>query len=70
MADVLERGNIYFVYRPKVEDTSAAGLEDIQPFFVILSPSDNRRYRLLVIGRKKLPAISDDQEGNWGSSRK
>jgi hypothetical protein len=42
MADVLERGNIYFVYRPKVEHT-AAGLEDIQRFFVILSPSEKRR---------------------------
>jgi hypothetical protein len=36
MADVLERGNI-FAYRPKVEHTSAEGLEDIQRFFVILS---------------------------------
>jgi hypothetical protein len=35
MANVLERGNIYFVYRPKVEHTSAAGLEDIQRFFVL-----------------------------------
>jgi hypothetical protein len=70
MADVLERGNIYFVYRPKVEHTAAAGLEDIQRFFVILSPSEKRRYRLLVIGRKKLPAISDDQERNWGFVQK
>jgi hypothetical protein len=66
MADVLERGDIYFIYRPKVEQTSAAGLEDVQRFFVILSPSDKRRHRLLVIGRKKLPAISDKQERNWG----
>ena len=28
MAHVLERGNIYFVYRPKVEQSSAAGLAD------------------------------------------
>jgi len=70
MANVLERGNIYFVYRPKVEHTSAAGLDDIQRFFVILSPFGNARYRLIVIGRKKLPAITDDQERSWGFVQK
>jgi hypothetical protein len=70
MANVLERGNIYFVYRPKVERASAAGLEDIQRFFVILSPFDKARHRLIVIGQKKLPAIRDNHERNWGSSRR
>jgi hypothetical protein len=70
MADVLERGNIYFIYRPKVEHTSAAGLQDIQRFFVILSPSGKARYRLLLIGRKKLPAIADDHERSWGFVQK
>jgi hypothetical protein len=70
MANVLERGNIYFVYRPKVERASAAGLEDIQRFFVILSPFDKARHRLIVIGRKKLPAIGDSHERNWGFVQK
>jgi hypothetical protein len=70
MAEVLERGNIYFIYRPKVEHTSAAGLEDIQRFFVILSPFGKARHRLIVIGRKKLPAIGDDHERNWGFVQK
>jgi len=69
MAEVLERGNIYFVYRPKVEHTSATGLEDVQRFFVILSPFGKARYRLLVIGRKKLPAITH-QERNWAFVQK
>jgi hypothetical protein len=83
MVNVLERGNIYFVYRPKVDHTSAAGLEDIQRFFVILSPSHSpatrasfggqvgtARYRLIVIGRKKLPAITGDKERSWGFVQK
>jgi hypothetical protein len=70
MARVLERGNIYFVYRPKVEHTSAAGLEDIQRFFIILSAFGTARYRLIVIGRKKLPAITDTHERNWGFVQK
>jgi hypothetical protein len=70
MANVLERGNIYFVYRPKVEQTSAAGIEDVQRFFVILSPFSKPRHRLIVIGRKKLPAITGDQERSWGFVQK
>ncbi len=70
MANILERGNIYFAYRPKVEHASAEGLEDIQRFFIILSPFGKQRYRLIVIGRKKLPAIADDQERNWGFVQK
>ena len=70
MAKVLERGNIYFIYRPKVEHTSAEGLEDIQRFFVILSPFDKALHRLIVIGRKKLPAITDEQERTWAFVQK
>jgi hypothetical protein len=70
MVDVLERGNIYFVYRPKVEHTSASSLEDVQRVFVILSPYAKARYRLLLIGRKKLPAIGDEHERNWAFVQK
>jgi hypothetical protein len=66
MADVLERGNIYFMYRPKVEQSSASGLEDVQRFFVILSPYGQQRYRLIVIGRKQLPEIESHRDRGWG----
>jgi hypothetical protein len=69
MADILERGNIYFVYRPKVEHTAAEGLEDVQRFFVILSPHGKELHRLIVVGRKRLPAI-DSQERNWAFVQK
>jgi hypothetical protein len=52
MPHVLERGNIYFIYRPRVEETSTAAIEDVQRFFVILSPHGQERHRLIVIGRK------------------
>jgi hypothetical protein len=45
MAHVLERGNVYFVYRPRVEHTAVAGLQDVQRFFIILSPFSKKRYR-------------------------
>jgi hypothetical protein len=66
MPQVLERGDIYFVYRPRVEQQSAAGIEDIQRFFVILSPRGRQVHRLIVIGRKRLPEIEDEHERDWG----
>jgi hypothetical protein len=63
---VLERGNIYFFYRPKIEEGSAEGLADVQRLYMILSPHGQRRYRLIVIGQKQLPEISDSGEKSWG----
>jgi hypothetical protein len=66
MVDVLERGDIYFAYRPRVEQASARGLEDVQRFFMILSPYGRTRFRLIVIGRKRLPEVEDHREKTWG----
>jgi hypothetical protein len=63
---VLERGDIYFIYRPKIEEASAAGLADVQRLFMILSPHHKKRYRLFVIGRKRLPEVSDSGQRTWG----
>jgi hypothetical protein len=70
MPQVLERGNIYFVYRPRVEQVSAAGIEDIQRFFIVLSPRGKHLHRLIVIGRKRLPDMGDEHERNWGFVQK
>jgi len=70
MVQVLERGNIYFVYRPKVEENSVAGIEDVQRLFLILSPHGKERHRLIVVGRKKLPEIEDRHERNWAFVQK
>lgn len=51
----LERGNIYFFYRPRVEVEEPAELADIQRLYMILSPAGKKRFRIAVIGRKKLP---------------
>jgi hypothetical protein len=65
MADVLERGNIYFMYRPRVEHTTAGGLDDIQRLFIILSPHGQQQYRLIVIGRKQLPEVASHRDRRW-----
>jgi hypothetical protein len=63
----LERGNIYFFYRPRVEEHDPHGKQDVQRLYVVLSPDGKRRYRLAVIGRKQLPDPSQKGRGRlWG----
>jgi hypothetical protein len=57
MSDVLERGAIYFVYRPRVNETAVAGLRDVQRFLFILHPDSQHRYRRVIVGRKRLPRV-------------
>jgi hypothetical protein len=72
MADVkardnplLERGDIYFLYRPRVGTDHVDGLKDVERFYTLLKPWHQQRYRLIIIGRKRLP---DPKEHNrfWG----
>jgi hypothetical protein len=63
-AQVLERGDIYFAYRPKIEEQTARRPEDVARLYMILSPRDKRSYRLVIIGEKRLPPV------NRGADRK
>jgi hypothetical protein len=68
--EILEQGDIYFAYRPKVraeaeeEEVAADGLGDVQSFYVVLKPQGGR-FRLINIGRKRLPDV-EGHERNWG----
>lgn len=67
--EVLERGNIYFFYRPRVRSPEAKsepeGLEELQRSYIVLSPHGKQFYRLVAIGRKQMPEIAE-RERNWG----
>jgi hypothetical protein len=72
--EILEQGNIYFLYRPKVrsegdderqkEQVAAEDIDDVQNFYMVLKPHGGR-FRVINIGRKRLPDI-DGHERNWG----
>lgn len=68
MADIRETGHIYFFYRPRVQEEEAYGLDDVQRFQIVLSPRGGRRYRLITIGRKRMPEVRDGRAGErvWG----
>jgi hypothetical protein len=52
---VIERGDIYFLYRPSVGRGEARGYRDVERLYMLLKPQGRRLYRLIIIGRKRLP---------------
>ena len=73
-AEVIEHGDIFFFYRPKVGTDEVEGIEDVQRFYMVTTPEEERNsnkniYRLFLIGQKQLPEIvegkSTSKERNW-----
>jgi hypothetical protein len=62
---MLERGDIYFLYRPAVDEEEPRRLSDVQRFFMVLRPDGQHTLRLLVVGRKRLPDAGT-HERFWG----
>lgn len=62
--EVIEEGDIFFIYRPEVEEENPGGLGDVQRFYVVLRPKGGK-LRLLVMGRKRMPDV-EQHERNWG----
>jgi hypothetical protein len=65
--EVLEYGDIYFFYRPKVGSPEVKSIDDVRRFFMVTAPeetttkSDRQLYRLFVIGKKSLPEIRQSE---------
>ena len=62
--EIVEKGDIFFFYRPRVEQDEADGIEDIQRFYMVLKP-EGGPFRVAVLGRKRLPD-PDRHERIWG----
>jgi hypothetical protein len=67
--DILERGDIYFFYRPKVDTKQAKGVRDVERFYIVLSPEGKKVYRLIIVGQKAMPQV-ERHERNWGFVQK
>lgn len=61
----LERGDVFFFYRPKVEQQEAHGIDDVQRFQMVLRVAGGRLHRMLTIGRKHMPNLQT-HEREWG----
>lgn len=62
----MERGDVYFFYRPAEGVQDAHGLPDVQRFFAVLKPQDKDVYRALIVGQKKMPEPTETGERYWG----
>src|SRR5215211_1577276 len=70
---ILEQGDIFFFYRPKVSSNEIKSIDDVRRFYMVLCPEDKQKiidntnndtntkekkiYRLFIIGKKSLPEI-------------
>jgi hypothetical protein len=64
--EILERGNIYFFYRPAVGQDAPKGLVDVQRFHFVLSPEGRELFRMITVGKKRLPEPDDAGQRFWG----
>jgi len=64
--EILERGNIYFFYRPAVGEDAPKGLVDVQRFHFVLSPEGRELFRMITVGKKRLPEPDDAGQRFWG----
>jgi len=71
VSEVLEKGDVFFFYRPRVGVEHVTNLGQVQRFFMILASAERgpRKFRMFVVGRKRLPEIipgrADPEERNW-----
>lgn len=63
--EVLEEGDIFFLYRPRVEKEDPSNIGDVQRFEMVLRPHGGEKVRLLIVGRKRLPE-TERHERHWG----
>src|SRR5512142_3411008 len=62
---VLERGDLFFLYRPDVEELTPEGLLDVRRFYMVHHPQGRDLFRLIAIGKKKLPEPGNGGQRHW-----
>lgn len=65
-ATILEKGELYFIYSPRVEEEKVKGIAEVERLYLVMHPFDKKLYRLIIIGHKKLPPLAQRGEVYWG----
>jgi hypothetical protein len=67
--NLLEHGDIFFFYRPKIDIEEVKNIEGVQRFYMVTSPDNSDVHRIFLVGQKQLPEIvegkSNSEERNW-----
>ncbi len=66
---MIEQGDIFFFYRPKIDSEVVKDIESVQRFYMVTSPDNSDLHRIFLIGQKQLPEIvegkTNSEETNW-----
>ncbi len=72
-SEIIEHGDLFFFYRPKIDIKEVKDVEDVQRFYMVTRPENNGKNttnRLFLVGQKQMPEIiegkSNSKERNWG----
>jgi hypothetical protein len=65
-SQILEKGEIYFIYAPKVQEEKVMGFSGVERFYLVMHPKDQDLFRMIIVGHKKLPPITQKGEAYWG----
>jgi hypothetical protein len=65
MLDVLERGTLTLLFRPRINRDQIESIDDVQRLLMLLEPDGRGHVRLIAIGRKRLPRPAR-HERFWG----
>jgi hypothetical protein len=57
MTAYVEKGDIYFFYRPRINDEEIKNIDDIQRFYIVLAADEQEKARLFLVGKKRMPEI-------------
>lgn len=63
---ILEKGEMYFIYAPKVQEEKVTGFAGMERFYLVLHPRGQALFRLIIVGHKKLPPITQKGKTYWG----
>jgi len=71
-SEIIEHGDLFFFYRPKIDAKEVKDVENVQRFYMVTCPEKNGKNitnRLFLVGQKQMPEIkegkSDSKERNW-----
>jgi hypothetical protein len=62
---VVERGDVYFLFQPRVETPFPEGLHDVQRVFMLQRPWGANHFRRILLARKRLPRGGGRRERFW-----
>lgn len=66
MSRIVEKGEIYLFYRKKIDVKKPSTIDDVQRLHMVLIPDTEKKNRLLIVGKKRLP----EMEKSSGSNRR